>query len=75
LCQVISVVKTTMATVSGSQPPCSILVRLAAKNASSTVSNAAPPSATARAGLRHSSRATARNRMVVSTKVPVTATP
>ena len=50
-------------------------MRFAEKNATSIVRNTDPPITTSARDLFHSSRATARNRIVLRMKVPVTATP
>jgi hypothetical protein len=73
--QVVSTMKLARPITSGIQPPCTTLVRLAEKNATSTPRNTAAPSAIHLLGARQSTRATTRNRVVVRTNVPETAIP
>ena len=74
-CQVVSKVKTMSAIASGNQPPCRTFDRLAARNARSTIRNAAAPATTVGHGLCHKARTTKKNRMVSIVSVPVTAMP
>ena len=73
--QVIITPAMTRPTASGSQAPSVILARFEVKNATSTVRNRVPRMASLHRGVFHSARATARNRIVLRMKVPVTATP
>jgi hypothetical protein len=74
-CQVVITVKMAAAISSGSHPPSAILVRFAAKNTSSVPAKTAPMRASFQAAQFQSVRATIRNRAVVISSVPVTATP
>ena len=62
-------------TTSGSQPPLTILVRLAAKNVSSMVRNTAAPAIVIQSGFRHTTRKSTKASSVLVANVPVTAMP
>ena len=64
-----------MPIASGSQPPWSIFVRFAARKTPSRGRKTRPNAATAIGRQRHRHRATAMNRVVVITNVPLTAMP
>ena len=74
-CQVVITVTMTMAMTSGSQPPCTTLVRLAAKKVSSTPPNTTPIRIRLHLGQCQLDPARIRNRVVVRISVPVTASP
>ena len=74
-CHVISTVKITAAITSGNQPPCGTFVRLAPKNARSTMRKPPAPASTSHSGLCHSIRTTTKNSTVSIASVPVTAIP
>ena len=73
--QVTITTNTHAAITSGTHPPWRIFVRVEAKNATSKVRNTTAPSATRARRVRQIRCATARNRIVLRTNVPVTATP
>ena len=63
------------ATAIGNQPPCTILVRFAAKKDTSTVRKTVAPNTITHTGLCRMNRTTARNRIVLSMNVAVAAMP
>ena len=74
-CQVVITVTTSAATSNGSQPPSTILARLALRKMSSTPPNTTAPSTSFHVAHRHAMAANMRNSVVLMTRVPVTATP
>ena len=67
--------KTAAAISSAIQPPWGILVTLAANRVTSMPRKSAPNTTERQGGHRHSQWVTARNRIVLTMKVPVTAIP
>ena len=62
-------------TTSGNQPPWNTLVRLAAKNVSSTVRNSVAPGMIIHSGLRQAERNTTNARQVLVAKIAESAIP
>jgi hypothetical protein len=74
-CHVVSTTNTHSAIVIGNQPPWKTFVRLAEKNARSTIRKLTAPPITIRSDLPHRKRTTKKNRIVSIASVPVTAMP